>query len=92
MKIAIDATPAYSDRAGISRLVEGIIEELAKQDGSHSITLYSRKEIPLDLPPNMRVELIPEVHKILGGGIAWYMKVAKDLKERDCDVLISATT
>lgn len=89
MKIAIDATAAYSDRAGISRLMEGIIEGFKETGAEHSITIYSRKELPVILTSNMRVELIPPVRKLLGGGIIWYWKVAKDMKDRDCDVLIS---
>lgn len=91
MKIAIDASDAYSDRAGISRLLEGIISGFQTEGNEHTIIIYSRTDLPIKAGGNFRLEVIPKVPRHLGGGVIWYRRLAKDLKEREVDVLINAT-
>lgn len=92
MRIAIDISQINRDNAGINHYLRELLNEYAKVT-EHEFVLCARTEqdIPVDLPAHFSSCIIPPVSKWLGGGFAWYWKLARRLRELDVDCLLEVT-
>lgn len=85
VRIAIDAREAVGHGAGKGRYIREIIRELSKLDDTNSYFLYSKRPLELELGPNFKNILI-------GGGTGMrQLWLARDAKQRGCNVLFSPT-
>lgn len=91
-RFALDLSQINRDNAGVNHYLRGLLKGLSKHP-EHEYLLYARRPETLEfsLPENFQWIVLPSVPKFLGGGFAWYWKLARDLRRRKADGLIEVT-
>lgn len=87
MKIAIDVRSASGEKAGKGWYTFNIVRHLLQMDQANQYLLYSKDGVAgLDGFKNAEMRLIK------GGGFAWHLRTARDIKKEQCDVFFAPSS